>query len=303
MGNIVEFNPTKLPARIREREGGASELTRSLAGGGTGGAVTKRISIRGGVFRLQAGSKEIGAIEDRHLDVVIVNAAPKVGRKLYLGAYDANAAPSGPDCWSNDGDKPDASIESPQSSNCAECPHNVAGSGAGNSRKCRFEQRIAVTLPDNMDGDVMQMIVPGASLFGKGEGDKLPLRAYAKYLADNGIEINEVVTQMRFDTSAQSPKLFFKPVRFLDDAEYAVASKQGSTDAAKKMVMMTAYQGDTVTIPDAPKLEGKKPAKAAPVVESDDEDDSEPEVRKTSSKAAAPKKSPLSQLAAEWDDE
>jgi hypothetical protein len=55
-------------------------LAKALTGGSVG---TKRISIKGGVFRLVAGGKEIAAIDDRHLEVIIVKAAPKVSRIFY----------------------------------------------------------------------------------------------------------------------------------------------------------------------------------------------------------------------------
>lgn len=302
MGDIVQFNPSKVPARIRENAGSQSALTRALAGGSVGGGGVKRISIKGGVFRLMAGNKEIASIEERKMPVVIVNAAPKVSRVLYLKQFDPSQAAAGPDCWSNDGEKPDASIEEPQADRCAECPQNVAGSGAGNSRKCRYQQRIAVSLPDDLGGDVLQMIVPGASVFGKGDGDKMPLQAYARYLAGNNIDINDVVTEMRFDTKAEAPKLFFKPLRFLDDVEHETAVRQGESDVAKRAVVMTAYQAETTSIPDAPKLEGKKPVKAVEAVE-DDEDEDQPSVRKSTKKAAPAKSANMSQLVAEWDDE
>ena len=50
---------------------GVDDLTKSLMGGGN---VGKRISIMGGVWRLIVGSEEIGKIEDRTLDVVIVRS-------------------------------------------------------------------------------------------------------------------------------------------------------------------------------------------------------------------------------------
>ena len=65
---LTAFNPSKLPAFAKTIE--ISDLARSLSGGG-GGSFGKRISVKGGVFRLMSGSDEVAAIEDRHLDVVI----------------------------------------------------------------------------------------------------------------------------------------------------------------------------------------------------------------------------------------
>ena len=49
---------------------GLDEDTLAVAGGNR--QDNKRISIKGGVFRKYAGGKEIGAIEDRHMNVIIV---------------------------------------------------------------------------------------------------------------------------------------------------------------------------------------------------------------------------------------
>ena len=77
MSNVTLFNPSQAPAFARNNT--LSDTALALTGGGTGSS-TKRISIKGGVFRLVAGGKEIAAIDERHLDVIIVKAAPKVSR-------------------------------------------------------------------------------------------------------------------------------------------------------------------------------------------------------------------------------
>ena len=153
MSNVTLFTANNVPAFARNNE--LSDTAKALTGGG-GGSSLKRISIKGGVFRLVAGGKEIASIEDRHLDVIIVRAAPKVSRVFYAGAYDP-AAISAPECWSNDGERPDASVKSPQNKTCMGCPQNEAGSGNGNSRACRFQQRLAVVLENNPTGDVLQL--------------------------------------------------------------------------------------------------------------------------------------------------
>ena len=325
MSNITLFNSSNVPAFARNNE--LSETAKALTGGGSN---TKRISIKGGVFRLLAGGKEVTNIEDRHLDVVIVRAAPKVSRIFYAGAYDADKIVR-PDCWSNDGEKPDASVKEPQNNTCMGCPQNEAGSGQGNSRACRFQQRLAVVLADQMDGDVLQLTLPATSVFGKEEGDKRPLQAYARFLAAQNPPVNpeQIVTRMKFDTKAESPKLFFAPVRWLTDDEYPTVISQGETPEAKAAVTMTVAQADGVkpaalNIPGAapkaatkpapapvvedeeeeapaPKTKAAKPAKAAPVVDADDE----PEVRKESAKTTAvpAKKSKLADIVSDWDDE
>lgn len=301
MSNLTNFNPSQLPAFARKGE--LSEIAKALTGGGTG-VSSKRISIKGGVFRLMAGGKEIAAIDDRHLDVVIVNAAPKVSRTFYAGQY-VEGETKAPDCWSADGDLPDAKAENPQAKSCATCPQNVKGSGQGDTRACRFSQRLAVTLANDIGGDVMQLTLAATSIFGKEDGDKRPLQAYARYLAAQNISPETLVTRLKFDTKAAVPKLYFQPVRWLDDAEYALVQEKGSSDEAKRAITMTVAQTDSVK-PLA--LEGKKPeaavAKVASVAVEAEEAVDEPEVRKeTKAKpTAVPKKAGnLASVVDDWD--
>lgn len=314
MSNVSLFNPSQVPAFARNNE--LSDTAKALTGGGAGAGI-KRISIKGGVFRLVSGGKEIASVDDRHLDVIIVKAAPKVSRVFYMAKYDAEN-PAGPDCWSNDGEKPDASIDSPQAVTCMSCPQNIAGSGNGNSRACRYQQRLAVVLENNPTGDVLQLTLPATSIFGKEEGDKRPLQAFARYLAVQSPPINpeQIVTRMRFDTKAEAPKLFFQPMRWLTDDEYAIVQRQSTTADAQRAVVMTVAAADGITKAAPIALPGKPPAveedeapakpkakKAkAEVVE---DDGSEPEVRKDAAKPSAvpEKKSKLADIVSDWDDE
>jgi hypothetical protein len=312
MTNVTLFNPANVPAFARNNE--LSDTAKALTGGM--GTPTKRLSIKGGVFRLLANGKEIGAIDERHLDVVIVKAAPKISRVFYMSKYDGEkVAP--PDCWSNDGERPDSSAENKQSLTCGDCKQNQAGSGNGNSRACRYQQRLAVVLANNPEGDVLQVTLPATSIFGKEDADKRPLQAYARYLAMQNPPINpeQIVTRMRFDTTAESPKLFFQPMRWLTDDEYAVVQKQATTTEANRAVVMTVAQADGVAKPLA--LAGKpaaaiseddtaaKPKAKKAKAEAVEDDESEPEVRKTAAKPSAvpEKKGKLADIVADWDDE
>jgi len=322
---IMLFNSKTAPAHVRA--GQLSETAIALSGGA--GNNIKRISTKGGVFRLMAGGKEVANIEERHLDIVIVLAAPKVSRVFYAAAYDSDkVAP--PDCSSTDGETPDVGVPSKQSDSCMGCPQNIAGSGNGNSRACRYQQRMAVVLEDAVDGDVLQLTLPATSIFGKDEGDKRPLQAYARFLANQNPPVNPeaVVTRMRFDTKAEAPKLFFQPMRWLTDAEYATVMQQAATPDAKRAIASTVAavdgvkvepltlagkapskppvvaeeEDEEVVVPTPPKAKKAKPAPAAAAVE---EEEAEPEVRKTATKVTAvpAKKGSLSSIVAGWDDE
>lgn len=330
MSNITLFSGTAVPAFAKKAE--LSFLAKSLTGGGN--ASGRRVSIKGGVFRLMVDGKEVAAIEERYLDVVIVNAAPKIGRTFYMKAYDSEN-PAGPDCWSADGEKPDATAATPQANLCAACPQNMKGSGQGESRACRYSQRLAVVQASDVDGDVMQLQLPATSIFGKDEGGNMPLQAYARFLAAQSVSPETVVTRMKFDTKSESPKLFFKPMRWLTEEEYATAVEQGQSDDAKKAITMTVAQTDKV---EPMKLDGAPPKGAvkaaapaptpapapAPAAEDEDppapaprrtrraaapapapapeEEDAEPTVVRTAAPAASAKPS-LADLAKQWDDE
>jgi hypothetical protein len=286
MTNVAVFNPAAVPAFVKAR-GELSAVAKALAGGAGGGG--KRISIKGGVFRLVAGGKEVAAIEERYLDVVVVNSAPKVSRVFYMAKYEADKVVA-PECWSQDGDKPASEVETPQATTCAECPQNIAGSGNGNSRACRYQQRLAVVLANDMEGDVLQLTLPATSIFGKEEGDNRPLQAYARWLVAQNIDPTEVVTRMRFDTKSESPKLFFKTMRYLTDDEYPTCTEKGASVEAKQAVTMTVAKMDKVAEVSAP-IEGKRPTKAAPAPQAEEEDEAPapaPKAKAKTTKAAAP---------------
>jgi hypothetical protein len=313
----MAFNPSQVPDFARNNQ--LSDTALALTGGGTGGGI-KRISIKGGVFRLIASGKEMAAIDERFLDVIIVKAAPKVSRIFYAGKWDPTAAAAAPDCWSNDGETPDATASNKQAATCLSCPQNQAGSGQGNSRACRYNQRLAVVLANDPDGDVLQLTLPATSVFGKEDGDKRPLQAYARFLALQSPPINpeQIVTRMRFDTASESPKLFFQPMRWLTDVEYQSITEQANSSDAQRAVVMTVAQSDGVKS-NTPALPGKAPTvpheaqqeeaeasqskakKAKPQVDADEE----PEVRKEAAKPSAvpEKKSKLADIVSDWDDE
>jgi hypothetical protein len=325
MSNIAMFNPSNVPAFAKNAE--LSATTLALAGGVNTSAGMKRVSIKGGVFRLLSGGKEIASIEDRHLDVIVVKAAPKVSRIFYAGSYDKDAAAAAPDCTSADGEKPDAGVKNRQSASCTTCPQNIAGSGNGQSRACRYQQRLAVVLANNPSGDVLQVTLPATSIFGKEDGEKRPLQAYARYMAAQTppVNLDAIVTRMKFDTKAESPKLIFAPVRWLTNDEYVTAVEQSKSTDAEKAVAITPAAADGVSTPAPLAIEGKRPMgemmeededaaiaaerakaakpKKAKAVEVEAEE--EPEVRKTATKVESVpvKKNKLADIVADWDDE
>jgi hypothetical protein len=249
-------------------QGGVDEDTRAIAGAAAGGG-SKRISIKGGVFRKISGGKEIGAIEDRHMNVIFVKMAHNPSRTYYTGAYKEGEKIS-PVCWSTDSKTPDAEVKNPQASKCESCQFSVKGSGMGGSGSaCRLSWRTAVVLPNDPNGDVMQLVLPPTSVFGKEENGKWPFREYVKMLANHNISAGRVVTKMQFDTKSPVPRVLFSPAAGVNADDVEVLAKQAKSTAAENAVKLSVFQTDEVEVAEAapaPKVrETKKAAPTAPV--------------------------------------
>jgi len=295
MSNELTMLDNALPSYLKELE--LDDATKALMGGGGGGGV-KRISIKGGVWRMMVNGKEIAKNEERSMNVVIAAAAPKVSRTFYLKQYSEGGDVAAPDCWSADGEVPDAKAQNPQSKRCVDCPQNVKGSGQGDSRACRYSQRLAVLLANDLKGDVFQLTLPAASIFGEGAPGKWPLQTYAKMIGSKGIPITAVVTEMRFDTDSATPKLTFKPVRVLESVEHHVVIEQGKSDSAKKAITMTVAEADGVKTKPEAALPAPTEAPQKVVAEVVEEP-----TKRTAKKDEAPaEKKDLSKILAEWDD-
>jgi hypothetical protein len=287
MSNISIF---KQNSPVSNRVEGVSELTKALAGN-MGGGVNRRISTRGSVFRKLVNGEEVGKIKERELNVIIVNALPKVSRQFYAKAYDPSAEATLPDCWSNLGDVPDPKADNKQSASCATCPQNVAGSGNGNSRACKFQRRVALVLEGDVNGDVYQMNIPAKSLFGKGEGNVHPFESYIKFLPANNESIDRVVTQISFDTDADTTELRFSPVRHLNDEEIDVVIGAASSYEAKSAVALTVAAQDKGKRLPPPQAVAKVAAVEVETVEVE-----EP-IKRPTKKAEVPSAAPKANLA------
>jgi hypothetical protein len=274
-----------LPAHLRNLELDATTKALMGSGGGSG----KRISIKGGVFRMIVDGKEIAQNEDRAMPIVIVAANPHVSRSYYADTY-VEGQVLAPSCWSNDGVSPDSKVSEPQSGKCATCAQNIAGSATqGAGRACRYSQRLAVTLENDLKGDVYQLTLPAQSIFGNVENGKMPLQAYAKFLGSHGLPITAVVTEMRFDTASATPKLTFKALRPLEADEMALAQEKGQSAEAKSAIASTPATLDGAKPKAVAAPEPVAKAEAAPAEEA------EPTKR---AKKAAPKD--VSEILDDW---
>lgn len=278
------------------------DMNKTLAGGSGGGG--KRISIKGNKFRLFVDGEQVSVSKEDHLNIVVVNVAA-VSRTYYEGTYDPNNT-AAPTCWSADTKtpSPDVPAEQRKASRCTDCPMNVKGSGQGDSRACRYNQRLAITLEGKPD-EVYQLQLPATSLFGDGKNGKMPMQAYAKFLDAHDTPIIAVLTKMSLDENSETPKLFFSPVRLLTEEELDEAVAVKDSEDAIKAITLTVSQTDGAKKKDsAAGTKSYNPAKEKIIV--DDEDEVEVPKKVETKKMAmtgAGSKPDLSAIVTEWDDE
>ena len=204
------FGSTAVATHTRRDDGFTANITGSSS-------TAKRISIRGGKFRLMVNGKEVEKSNQDALDVVIVNASPHVHRMYFSKAYVPGEKMPPPTCWTSDSQKPDEAVVEKQAENCLSCPQNIKGSGANGTKACRFSRRVAVVRADDMNGDVYQMTLPAQSIFGNGTKDCKPLHEYTDYVRANSQNLMSVVSRVSFDEDSSSSKIGFKPIRVLYD--------------------------------------------------------------------------------------
>jgi len=265
---------------------GLDEDTLAVAGGARQGS--KRISIKGGVFRKYSGGKEIGAIEDRHMNVIFVKMAHKASRMFYDATYQEGQKVS-PVCWSTDSEKPDADVKTPCATTCLDCSKSVKGSGQGGlGAACRLSWRTAVVLPNDPSGDVMQLVLPATSAFGKEDNGRWPFRPYIQHLASHNVSAGRVITRMAFDTKSPTPKVVFSPAGKVPDEDLSAIAAQAKSPIAESAIKMNVFQADSTG-------EVEVPSHRNEVVE----DEASP-VKVESKKAATTDEKDISDVVKKW---
>lgn len=232
LANLINQNPALVQT-------GLDEDTLAVAGGISSGP--KRISIKGGVFRKYAGGKEVGSIEDRHMNVIFVKMAHNASRMYYSSSYKEGEKVS-PTCWSSDSRTPDSDVPNPPSASCDQCPYSVKNSVAANGSQCRLSWRTAVVLPDDPNGDVLQLVLPSTSCWQKEDGGKWGFRPYMQMLASNNVAASRVITKMQFDTKSPVPKVLFSPVGAVNPNDYPIIEKQAQSEIATNAVKLSIYK-------------------------------------------------------------
>ena len=251
MSNITQV-PAHIAARIaaRQQAGTKSAVTDAIVGNGID---IPRISIRASRYRLVEGGVETAV--GITLDTIIVGANPRVSKVFYAKQFDASASDVRPDCFSNDGLKPDASVQSPVHTGCADCPHNVLGSkilpSGAKSKMCNDQRHLAV-VPAADPTKVYSLTVPVSGM--------KALREYLKDLGNYGLIPEETITELGFDDTASFPKITFKRKGYVPETAIPRVEALIGSDAAKVATRQLAPSsaGPALAAPEA------KPAIAAP---------------------------------------
>lgn len=282
MSNIVAFESAKLPSFLSKA---APALNEDLtAGVGAGFAVLslkgKNWTVkRGGEANLLTRELDGETIAAPSVEVVILKAAKNFGKTWYATSF-VEGSDAKPDCYSNDGLAPAADAEKPQSKTCATCKKNEWGSKISDTgskgKACQDVRRLAVA-PAGQINDPMLLRVPPATL--------KPLAEYAKMLSKRGAPYNGVITKMKFDPEAATPKIMFEATRFLNEAEYAEVQEVMADPVIEDIIGTTGIpmhvDGDEPAIP------GENPAKPKKTVTvEDDEPAPAPAPKKTKAKPA-----------------
>jgi hypothetical protein len=192
------------------------------------------------------------------LDTIIVGANPRVSKVFYAKAFDASADNVRPDCWSNDGLKPDVSIDAPVHNACADCPNNVLGSkilpSGAKSKMCADQRHLAVVAAADPT-KVYSLTVPVSGM--------KALREYFKDLGNYNIGPEEVVTELGFDDAASFPKITFKQKGYVPEKAIGRIDNLLTSDSVKVATRLMAPKdaGPALAAPAA------KTAIAAPAVD------------------------------------
>ena len=240
---------------------------------------SKRITFSKNKFIIKVNGNEVNRSNNTSLDVVVVNASD-ISRMYYNKPYNVNDKDKPhPVCWTSNSQAPDASVpeatdEKPgrQADKCATCPQNVKGTGANNTKACRFERRLAVVLASQddtgnwfYDKELYQMKLASMSIFPTdGPQNRRAFNAYSDYLKANNSQLMGVVSRITFDESTQVDKVGFQAVGRLTEAQFTDLKTLQATEESKRAITITVG-GSREEHDEGDVFSTKAPAIQAPV--------------------------------------
>lgn len=225
---ILKQGMPDLPAELAEELDARANITEkvtvpSLSPGGK----KWTISVDGKVQVLQKRDAEGDLVPMPVFRGVVIDYQKDRGRSYYVNNYDPNnQAP--PDCWSQDGNAPDASVKEPQCETCGACPMAAKGSSRDGTRVACSQWKMLAVLP--FDGKAiwdqpLRFKLSPTSIY---DGQSPDLQAegwfawdnYRDFLRDNGVKNSaRIMTKMKFDPQTDYPKVLFSVDRWLTEPE------------------------------------------------------------------------------------
>ena len=155
---------------------------------------------------------------------VILDYTKQRGREYYSKPFDP-ASVSIPDCWSDDGVKPNDDVVIKQSATCAACPMSKKNSkmteqGKGTVACSQFRKLALVPAAQIGSFPPLRLKIKITSDYDKtgaeanASGGWFAYQQYLEYLSSKGVRHTTVIpTKIKFDTSVTYAKLLFSPGR------------------------------------------------------------------------------------------
>jgi len=272
MSEIIPFESGNLPAYLKNQnvENLNGDLISTV---NTGFPV---VSIKGKIFAIVRGGERTTMMNPKDpdspataIEVVLLKGNKGVSKVYYAKGYQEGTEDQKPDCYSNEGVKPEDNSKNPQSKQCSTCAHNQWGSkigdNGGKGKACQDSKRLAIAAA-GLINDPYLLRVPPASI--------KALSEYAAALQKRNLHYSQVVTKIAFEAEAATPKLTFKAMGYLPESAYNEVKAVVDTEVVASILGTGVVAVDDaipaldkpVAVVEKPKAEAKPKAKAEPKV-------------------------------------
>lgn len=180
------------------------------------------------------------------VDVIVVRSATHKAKTYYENFKEGSK--DKPICFSNDGVRPDPSVQTPPSRNCAACPKNVFGSKITDEGKqakaCGDHKRTAVVVDPALALETFGAPIDEPALLRIPAASLTDFALYAQQMEHQNFPLPSIVTRVTFDITKNYPKLKFEAIRPLTDDEGVVAMALRDGPTAIRIVSDSVAEGD-----------------------------------------------------------
>lgn len=188
-----------------------------------------------------------------YIDVVILRQGREKSKSYYPDGFDPQqSAGKPPTCSSMDGKVPDPGVPVKQADACVLCPRNIWKTmpNGKKGRECTDYKRTAVLVMPKQTMKFFNNVplmepcflrIPPASL--------QDLATFGDTLQDANWHYSAVVTRISFDPNEPHPKMMFRPIQPLTDAEAAVVLPIRDDEMTKRIVGEIGTNRPALTAP------------------------------------------------------